>query len=249
MYRLLVTDLDGSIIDDSEKISLKNIEAVKILRKNNIDITIATGRRWASIRTIVSPLNISLPVILYNGAGVYDPVTNCFLFIKYLSENAISTVLRILKPFYREVNIGIYYKEMLIENKEALELMKYNKNNIIKIFLEGEINLLNELSERMKDYMNLFTIVFSSTRYLEVLPQDTSKGRALKRLIDILGVKEEEVIALGDYDNDEDLLKISGLSITFKNASEKVKSVANHIISVSPLESIYEIVTNILNLE
>ncbi len=44
MYKLLITDLDGSIIDESEKISHKNLEAVKILKRNGLKITIATGR-------------------------------------------------------------------------------------------------------------------------------------------------------------------------------------------------------------
>lgn len=249
MYKLFVTDLDGSIIDDSEKVSYKNVYAVEILRKNNIDITIATGRRWSSVQSIVSPLKITLPVILYNGAGIYDPIKDQYIFVKYLSEIAVSTILKILQNISREVKIGIYYGEILLENEKALEVMRYDKNNIIKVFLEGERSVLNEINKKMETYLDLFTVVFSSTKYLEILPINTSKGKALKRLIKVLGIKKEEVIALGDYDNDEDLLRFSGLSITLENASQKIKRVAKYNIKVSPQESLYEIVVNILNLE
>lgn len=249
MYKLLITDLDGSIIDESEKISHKNLEAVKILKRNGIKITIATGRRWASTSRIISPLEINLPIILYNGAGIYDPISAKFIFIKYLSKVAIHKFLKMLNEYLSYVKVGIYWEDRLLENREALGLIKEYRDGIIKIFLEGEKEILDKLKMKMDNYEDLFTIVFSSPKYLEILPPNTSKGRALIKLIEILNLKREEIIALGDYNNDEDMLKVSGLKVTLESGAKELREIADYILKTSPQESLYELVYNVLKLE
>ncbi|MGB9768494.1 MULTISPECIES: Cof-type HAD-IIB family hydrolase [Dictyoglomus] len=247
MYKLFITDLDGSIIDGSEVISTKNLKAIKILRENNIEITIATGRRWSSISKIVEPLSLTLPVILYNGAGIYDPLRKSFLYLQHLSKEEVIGALKVIHYYLSFVKLGIYHDDKLYEDSEALEFLKDNKNGIIKIFIEGEKELLKELKNRLeKIYLN---VVFSSYKYLEILPKGASKGKALKKLLKNLDIKLEEVIALGDYDNDEEMLKLSGLGITLKNASERLKKIADYVIDASPSESVHYIIQQVLNFE
>ncbi len=247
MYKLFITDLDGSIIDESEIISPKNLKAIKILRENNIEVTIATGRRWSSIFKIVEPLSLTLPVILYNGAGIYDPLRKSFLYLQYLSEEEVIGALKIIYHYLKFIKLGVYHDDKLYEDSEALELLKNNKNGIIKIFIEGEKEVLKELKNRLeKNYLN---VVFSSYKYLEILPMGTSKGNALKKLVKNLGIKLEEVIALGDYDNDEEMLRLSGLGITLKSASERLKKIADYVIDTSPSESVHYIIQKVLNFE
>lgn len=249
MYKLFITDLDGSIIDDSEIISPKNLKAIKILRENNIEITIATGRRWASISKIVEPLRLTLPVILYNGAGIYDPLRKSFLYLQYLSKDEVIEALKVIYHYLNFVKLGVYHDDKLYEDGEALELLRNSKNGIIKIFIEGEKEVLKELKNNLEKGKNYLNVVFSSYKYLEILPKGASKGRALKKLLKNLDIKLEEVIALGDYDNDEEMLRLSGLGITLKNASERLKRIADYVIDASPSESVHYIIQKVLNFE
>lgn len=249
MYKLFITDLDGSIIDESEVISSKNVEAINLLRKNDIEVTIATGRRWSSITKIVEPLNLNIPVIIYNGAGIYDPVKNSYLYLKYLSKKEVAESLTVISEYWDYIKLGVYWDDKLIEDKEALGLLKQNKEGIIKIFIEGEEKFIKELKNKILQDKDCLNVVFSSYKYLEILPKGVSKGKALKELVKFLGIKLEEVIALGDYDNDEEMIKWAGLGITLENASIRLKKVANYIIEASPKESVYYIIQEVLNLK
>uniref|UniRef100_A0A7C3RML3 HAD family hydrolase n=1 Tax=Dictyoglomus thermophilum TaxID=14 RepID=A0A7C3RML3_DICTH len=250
MYKLLVADFDGSIVDYTETLSSQNIIAIRKLREKGIDFTIATGRRWSSIESKIRILNINIPVILYNGAGIYHPVESRFLFIKYLSNREVKDSLQFIKIYYEKIKVGVYYEDMLFEDEEALLLLERENEKIIKIFLEGKEEDLKIIKTHIdRNYNNKINAVFSAPYYLEILPYGISKGNALKMLINMLNISPKEVIAIGDFDNDEDMLKLAGLSFTLINSSEKLKKVANFILDCNPNDSLYRIGKKIINLK
>ncbi|HOJ92346.1 MAG TPA: HAD-IIB family hydrolase [Dictyoglomaceae bacterium] len=247
MYKLLVTDFDGSIVDKDESLSEKNVKAVKKLREAGIDLTLATGRRWSSIKPFAETLEITLPVILYNGAGLFSPTEGRWLFKKSLDKNAIQEVLKIVEKYISDIDVGVYYNDILIRGRDGIEIMRSGKE-ITKLFIEADPSLLTKLKNEFSDSRVYYNIVFSAPVYLEILPVGASKGKALKYLLSLLKISSKEVIVLGDYDNDLDMFQNTALGITLKNSSEDLKRVADYILDVNPTESIYEIATKILKL-
>jgi Cof subfamily protein (haloacid dehalogenase superfamily) len=250
MYKLLIADFDGSIVDHTETLSYQNIIAIQKLREKGIDFTIATGRRWSSIESKIRMLNINIPVILYNGSGIYHPVENRFLFIKYLSDREVKDSLQFIKIYYEKIKIGVYYEDMLIEDEDALLMLEKGNKKIIKVFLEGKEEDLKIIKSHIdKNYKNKINAVFSAPYYLEILPYGVSKGNALNILLNMLNISSKQVIAIGDFYNDEDMLKLAGLSFTFVNSPEKLKKVANFILDCDPNDSLHRIAKEIINLK
>ena len=243
-----MTDFDGSIVDKNESLSEKNIKAVKKLREAGIDLTLATGRKWSSIKPFAKTLEITLPIILYNGAGLFSPTEDRWLFKKSLDKNAIQEVLNILEKYISAIDVGVYYNDMLIRGEDGIEIMRSEKE-VTKLFIEADQSLLTNLrNEFNNNHVSHYNIVFSAPIYLEILPVGASKGKALEYLLSLLKISPKEVIALGDYDNDLDMFQNAALGITLKNGSEDLKKAADYILDADPTESIYEIATKILKL-
>jgi hydroxymethylpyrimidine pyrophosphatase-like HAD family hydrolase len=233
MYKLIITDFDGSLVGKDLNISKENYMAISELRKLGIDITIATGRRWNSIEPFVNKLNIKLPIILYNGAGIYDHLKDKWLYRKFLNYNIFLEILEFIRPLCPKVSIGVYGKD---------ELYVGESNNIIKLFFEGKNEDLIELEKLLKTYFNdKVEIFFSSDIYLEILPKGCSKGNAMLKLLKYLDISPKDVIAIGDHDNDIDMIKKAGLGITLSSGSQRIKEEADYVINTGPDRSLLEI--------
>ncbi len=85
-----------------------------------------------------------------------------------------------------------------------------------------------------------YTLVTSSPYYLEILNKDASKGSAVKELADHLGIKQEEVMAIGDAENDLSMLKFAGVSVAMGNATPEVKAVAKYEVASNAEDGVKE---------
>ncbi len=234
-YKLIISDFDGSLVGKDLKISEKNLNALEEIRRNGVDITLATGRRLQSIKPFIDELKISLPVILYNGAGIYDLHNNIWLYRKFLDLNIFKEILNFLKSIDLKISLSVYWKDELWELEKIEIIKEIIKDSVIKIFIEVREDLLKELKNLLEGYYKeKVEIISSGEKFLEILPKGCSKGNAMLWMLDFLGIDPEEVIAIGDYDNDIDMLKKSGLGVALPNSSFKVKEIADYIASSEP---------------
>ncbi len=234
-YKLIISDFDGSLVGKDLKISRRNLNALEELRRSGVEITLATGRRLQSIKPFIDELKVSLPVILYNGAGIYDPHKNIWLYRKFLDLNIFKEILSFLKSTNLKISLGVYWKDELWELEKIEIIKEIIKDSVIKIFIEAREDILKELKNPLENYYKeKVEIVFSAEKFLEILPKGCSKGNAMLSMLDFLGIAPEEVIAIGDYDNDIDMLKKAGLGVALPNSSFKIKEIADYIASAGP---------------
>lgn len=247
MYKLIITDFDGSLVGEDLIVSTENIKAIEKFREMGGDITIATGRRWQSVGSFVRRLNIKLPVILYNGAGIYDPLRDEWIERKFLKIETFREILNFLTPFYPKISLGVYWKDALWEKEKLEEVIKYIEEDLIKLFFESQREILEDLAESLKFYFNeKIEIVFSAENYLEILPKGCSKGNAMLKILRLLNISPKEVIAIGDYDNDLDMVEKAGLGVTLPNGSLRIKNIADYITLSGPEKALAEIVDNFI---
>ncbi|PMQ01607.1 MAG: phosphatase [Dictyoglomus sp. NZ13-RE01] len=245
-YKLIITDFDGSLVGDSLNISYQNISAINRFREMGGDITIATGRRWSSIKPFVELLNIKIPVILYNGAGIYDPTKENWIYRKFLRVEFLKEILRFLKTYEGKCSFGFYINDELYEEWKIDKIFSLLEGKVIKFFIEADRKILEEIQRGLNKYFyDKVTIVISSYKFLEILPKGCSKGRAMLKLLHLLKISPMEVIAIGDYDNDLDMLKLAGIGITLPNASERVKKFADFVTKSDPDGAIAEIINKL----
>lgn len=111
----------------------------------------------------------------------------------------------------------------------------------IKMMMIDDPEVLNKAFKRIPaDYFERYTLVRSTPYFLEVLNPNASKGIALKELSEHLGIKQSEVMAIGDAENDISMLKFAGVSVAMGNATPEVKATAKYEVASNQEDGVKE---------
>lgn len=242
-YKLLALDLDGTLLNSEQKISAKNFSMIRKAEENGVRIVIATGRMFNSALPYINRLDLSGPMITYNGALIKEAKTGQIIDHTPLKKDDIIEILTIARD--RDLHINMYHNDQLYVEKYFDEAVFYENISGIKA---KQINSLNELIDlditkillidRNKDsykthlnyfknkYSNNLSISKSNSSYIDIMAKDVSKGNALLKVAELYDIKPAEIIAIGDSYNDLKMLKIVGLGIAMENSSNDIKNIA-----------------------
>ena len=262
-YKMLVTDVDGTLTDENHKIVPLNKKAILKAKELGLCVTLATGRRPESVRPFVEELKIICPVIVYNGAGIYDFEKERFIHKEVLNKESAILSISLLEK-YPELTAFIYYdhgsytkeenttvleykekdKIKLIYKKDLLSLVKDEPP--IKIMIIGERKVLDMFYSEISTYKPDVNFTNSEINYLEILPKDASKGNMLRILARMFEIDLNEVIAVGDKDNDISMVEIAGLGIAVRNGSPRLKEIAKYIVSSGKDGGVWDVVKTFL---
>lgn len=233
---LLVSDMDGTLLNSKGELSQENIRAIDYFVDNGGVFTLATGRMLASAGRFVPNLKIGLPVILYNGSKVYDYSNKKLLHENYLEEKRKEIVKKLQQE---KPNLGI---EVFSEEKNyIIQKCKYTdrlansvcetiydipdelwKQKWTKILMIGEEEEVDELEENFHLICDNVEVLRSGDKFLEIVPEYTSKGSALKKLIEDFDIDPSKVIAVGDSMNDREMLKTAKFGFCTENGIKRL---------------------------
>lgn len=124
---MLITDLDGTLLPSSKEISAADAAAISQFRAKGGKFAIATGRTLQAAQRYLNKLKPNIPVILFNGAAIYDPVTEKWLYTEKLPADAVAVTRQVLDAF-PDVSAeilrtdGTYVARMTPYEKEHLEI-------------------------------------------------------------------------------------------------------------------------------
>ena len=244
-YRMIAIDLDDSLLNDDLGISEKNKRAVRYAVDHGVLVVIATGRMLRSAIPYVEYLDISSPVITYQGALIADSLTRDILMhipvdLDYAREiisechnNNIHLQVFVNDMYFYEKDNAysdIYRRVSGIEGEAVGPLRDFLTNQPTKLVIVDEPENILKWQEYFREkYKGRLEVVVSKSNYLEFTNLEATKGNALKFLAVKHGIKREEIIAIGDSYNDIHMLKYAGLGVAMGNASEVVKSQADYI--------------------
>ena len=243
MIKLVVTDIDGTILGNCNIFRPKVLETIKKLEERNIPVVLATGRVYNGVWPAAEQLGLKTPIICSQGSILRQgdnilwkrPVAHDLAreIIEVLREKGVHTNLynndEIFvedENYMDEYSFGRFVTYKVIDNFDKVELDMVTKLLAIT-HSEDEMQALNkDLKERYKGVLN---IVRSHKYYLEITDTEASKGNALKHLANLWGVEQHEIFASGDQDNDIDLLLNAGVKVATEHASAGLKKVADYI--------------------
>ncbi|WP_248926526.1 Cof-type HAD-IIB family hydrolase [Paenibacillus hamazuiensis] len=239
---LLVTDLDGTLLNKEKRISEENKAAIRRFVDQGGLFTLATGRIASSALVFAGQLPVCAPAILYNGAMIYDFAANRVVWERTLPDRAAVVVERIAAAF-PGIGIEIYSggKPHFVKENEVTD-----KHRMLegfaggsagdcrqvpkpwhKVLLAWNPESLDAVEKEVAGWeMEDITFVRSDAKYFEILPKDATKGHALERLVEMLGINPSASVAVGDHMNDMEMIRRAGTGIAVLNAEPALHEVA-----------------------
>ncbi|QTL97030.1 Cof-type HAD-IIB family hydrolase [Iocasia frigidifontis] len=245
-YKLLVLDLDDTLLDSEQRLPEQNVISIKKLSKLGVRVVIATGRMFISALPYVKELELKGPVITYNGAFVKDVTLDKVIYHQPMDHKI---ALRIIKDMEEEgLHINLYQDDQLYVAEENDRSKYYERTAGVKVETVGKISdfiakpptkvLIVEKDQTKKEkalryfrekYGEYIEITESKDYYIEFMARGVSKGKAVERLAGQLGIERSEVIAVGDNWNDLEMIEWAGLGVAMENAPAAVKEKADCI--------------------
>ncbi len=243
---LLCSDIDGTLITSDHRVSKENLIAIDYFKKEGGIFALATGRAPQSVNMFFNEIRPNAPMIVQNGAGIFDYSKQEYIWtdmldagvydaVKYLYDNFPDAGIEINTISEIYVSRENYYTEKHRQDEHLPYLVKHYTEidePIMKILTSQEESYTYEMEKAMRTtpFYDKYKLVVSSANYFEVLKKGVTKGAALKELAKILGVDMSKTIAVGDNDNDVEMIEIANLGATVANASEKAMEKADIIL-------------------
>lgn len=255
MIKLIVADMDGTSLNNKEKISKTNTETILKILDTEKEFIFASGRPVYGMKCKIKEAGLEKYIkyfIAYNGGIVYDAVNNKNIYVKNMDFDIIKKIYNIVTDSNSDVCFCLHEDDIIYishENKEIDEEVKSNnqkkvhivniddlsKKQFMKILLVGKKNNLQKIADILNktELNNYIKTMFSLDMLLEVLPFDSDKSVALKWFTDYINIPLSDVLAIGDAENDIEMLKESGTSVAMSNAYEHVKEFVDYVTKKS----------------
>lgn len=246
MIKLIATDMDDTLLNSKREITKYSLDVLQRVRSAGVKFTICTGRMYDSAKVYVKMLNLTDPVIVYNGAMVVDPTSGKMLYHRPMEDHLAIKVLELAEQW--GCHSQIYLSDKLYTQKIDSEALLYQKHTgtasietgrplkeclsepTTKIILIMDKELVVErlpiVREMFKDQLE---ITVSKPEYLEFMDIRVNKGKTLKYLADMYNFTADEVMAFGDARNDISMLEYAGNSFAVENALQEVKTSAKAV--------------------
>lgn len=246
---LLVSDLDGTLLQDPYTVNPRSEQAIRRLLSKGGRFTIATGRVYGAAKEILKQIPVNAPVITANGGCILETETGEVLQDLYLPEKA--------KSYIKEINSRFPQLDLdfFPEGAECVYVFR-GKNDWENVFIgaglsfsyavaqdwqrrwrkcifECPIEQKADFDEYLAEYSASFEgvcFVNSSLQFYEMIPSQVSKGSALKQLAGLLNIPRERIAAVGDFDNDLSMVRFAGIGAFTADAAPNLKKEADLVV-------------------
>ena len=250
-YKLLVLDIDGTLLNGQGKISSADIEALSRAQNSGVQVSLSTGRSLKACLKIINRLELDNYHIFFDGALVSNPDLTKEVYVQPLSKKTLQQIVLFARSHDIDLELFSatrYFAERETWSTEAhrqffgIESSMTDFTGIWKRerIIKGGLVTTNVQEEaKAESIRSTFgdSLQLSAARtpaypgivFFNILAPRVSKGKALEALTLHTEISLDEVIAIGDGTNDISLLSSAGLAIAMGNAPDEVKKVANHI--------------------
>ncbi len=257
-FKLIVADLDGTILDETYRVMPELLSRVNEGRSRGVELAVATGRLYPSALPFVKDLGISLPVIACNGAVVRDPLTDELIHNLPLARELAVEALRLTGggSAQRFVNIrDTFYTDATEEAskkyEDALKIKFTRRVSLEEAVTEDPTMIV--IRDREDEVARLTGILrehFGERLYLanskpffiDINNPGISKGVALANLCRRVGIDPSEVIAIGDGWNDLEMFKLAGIGAAVANAPDQLKEKADYVCTEKSYRGVIEVI-------
>lgn len=245
--KMLALDIDGTLTNSRKEITERTLEAIKKIMQEGHVVVIASGRPTPGIMGACGTLELEKYGgygMSYNGARITDMKTGEIVYQRTLDRNVIPEIYEY--ALSRNIGMMTYeqgsavtgtridkYMELearinRIGLKKVDDFLGYIDFDVNKCLLTAEADeaaaIEKELAEK---YSGRLSIYRSEPFFVEIMPNGVDKASSLSVLLDMTGIKRENMICCGDGFNDLSMIKYAGIGVAMANAADVVKEAAD----------------------
>lgn len=254
MYRCLLSDIDGTLLNDEHQICPQTLEMLQSLK---IPFLPVSARSPEGINPILEENHLRCPMICFSGALILDE-RGKVLYENGMSYNQARKLINYIKKKEFDCTINIYaLHDWLVEDKNDPRVQR-EENIVHASAQQGTIDSLDssrkihklllmcnplhtkEIEADLKRAFPDCSIACSSDILIEIMNEGVTKADAITHLCDFYHINKEEIVAFGDNYNDLEMLKSVGMGIAMGNAPEDVKQMANYVTDTNNQEGIFK---------
>lgn len=238
--KLIVSDMDGTLLNSQHEVSQQFFELFKKLREKNILFAVASGRQYYSLMERMEPIKDDLIYIAENGAIVMEEEEQ--KFIRPIEPGMVKKLVEKIKKLDNKYLVLCGRKQAYIEST-APEFMKpflehYEKYEVVEDLLKVEDDIILKVTicdlagaeknslPHVKHFEKDLQVKLSGKIWIDFNAKDAQKGNALKAVQEQHNISKEETMAFGDYLNDIELFEHAGIGYAMENAHPDVKKAA-----------------------
>ncbi|MBK6875737.1 MAG: HAD family phosphatase [Ignavibacteria bacterium] len=249
--RLIVSDIDGTLVSGQNVLSELTIQQVKELHRKNVMFSMASQRVHSSIVPLAKELGVKIPFISLIGAMIQDAYGQKLLNKSVIDKKYVERALRLSEKSY--VKIALCYNDQIVYTEDNSVIKDFMSrlgttytlvdsyenyvDNVLEIIMLGnDKKAIKHIQSRMTPPFGLFLKVkyfrsqaFQNVFNLEIVRKNVNKKTGLKMLAKHLNVKKDEVLVFGDWYNDRDLFQFGGTNIALENAVDELKDMADYV--------------------
>lgn len=246
--RLIVTDLDGTLLNSAHGVSPRTEAAIRAAQTRGVAFTVATGKTFPSTTALIEQFDIRLPVICGNGTSIHDPAGNvihedpipldlAIEAVRFAAEHGMTPVVYIeaglvARGWDANIEELVEHHEPAPEIAPDLVAALRNSHQPHKIILMNQ-NLAkvaafqHALEERFAGQGQVLRSGLASV--IELLPRGVSKATALRLILDQSGYSAEEMISFGDNCNDLAMIQMAAIGVAMGNSPADVRAGADYV--------------------
>lgn len=245
MIKMIATDIDGTIVDwDLGDFTPAVKNCIKKLCKNGIKVVLVTGRMHCACNHIVNELGLETPIVSYQGGLIKDKDGKT-LYQQNLDKNYAKQIIKWAKD--KNIHINLYIDDKLYVEQDNDFVKKYsdgkfvpytvcpfetleidNVNKILAIDYNNAEKVTEWVNELQKKFPELY-IVKSTPYFCEIGSNQAKKSLGVEFLAQKWELKKEEILTIGDQNNDIELLKSGGIKVAMGNGTPELKECADFI--------------------
>lgn len=229
-------DIDGTLLSDSFIIPPENLKAIKAAQEKGHLVFINTGRSWGNIPPVLMEQFKDFDGII-SGIGSMITVNGKTVYQSFMPEDLVKRIMEYafahpeywalfegVNDVYSVPNDRYSVRDYQIPVESSDDYIKICNGDSIQVVAMGKI-VPEDFKELFKDDLT----VFQFETYADLVKKGLNKAEGIKKAIEIAGIKRENTVAIGDSNNDYDMIKYAGVGVAMANSQQTILDIADYI--------------------
>ena len=256
-YSIVFLDIDGTLLDSKHQVMPCTHNRLQSLHRRGVPIVLCSARPPEGVNLVAGQVGLNGPVACYNGGLIFDENSTILRdvgidirlamdFKRFVSERFPDLVV---SAYLYNVWLAEDPQHPLIEQEAdisgclplegTLEQLLSAASHVHKLLCMGDAMRIRALQKEIRQHFPQLMALRSKATYLEILPPESTKGRAAQVLLAHYGLGPKHAVAFGDSDVDMDMLQYCGFGVAMGNAPRQVKEAADYVTASNDEEGVY----------